>query len=801
MLKNYFKIAFRNLLKRRLFSFVNILGLVLGLFCFLILQAFVVSEFSFNDFHVNKDRLYRLVIQEGSGEYETYLPPGYAGVIESNFSQVQSVDRLAGYIGGGLVAIPDTDLAFKESEISFVEGDFFQNFSFGLRRGTGDLEKPYTAVLTQDLADKYFGTSDPLGRVISLSNQFGKADFTITGVLEKIPSQSDIEGEMFLSIHTLERPEYRKENSWADPNGLESGFVNMFLLIKEGENPESLAAQMTDFIRQNPNAKEDQIFLQPLKEIHLGSGISDPMPKTSSMGSVLVFLAMAVLILLIAFVNYLNLSSANLLTRIKEIRMRKVMGAFSWQLAQQFMVETLLLIGISLGLALVLFQLLSPLAIALLGKPIAENLWVQPWALGMLATIVIAAAAFSGAYVVILSGQFEKNSKLRFSAKDQQWGKKALVVFQFVISIGIILCTLVIRDQLSYMQSQPLGMELTQRVIIEGPEDFQGDKAGKMDAFRQQLLSQSFVQGLAGSNSLPGYSYNFSTGGITPSVPRPEDKDYNYSMFIIDDQFIPTYGIEVLAGRSFNREEAEANWNNLRKVMLNAKAAKQLGFESPEAAVGQSILWGEPFEVVGVIADYHHMSLREEISPMVLLAAEASGYFTLILDNSNMSAQIGEIEKIYKEVFPGNPFNYSFLDEIYGRQYQQEQQLSQAFSVAGGLAILISCLGLFGLSAYSVQQRTKEIGIRKVLGASTPSLLTLISKDFLILVVVAMLVAFPFAYYAMKSWQADFPYQAGFSVLTFVLAGVGSIGLALLTVGFQALRAAWSNPVESIRNE
>lgn len=801
MLKNYFKISLRNLFKRKLFSSVNILGLVLGLFCFMVLQAFVVSEFSFNDFHVNKNRIYRLVVQEGNGNYETYLPPGYAGVLESNFSQVESVDRVAGFIGGGLVAIPDTDLAFKENAVGFVEGDFFQTFSFGLVRGTGNLDQPYTAVITHALAEKYFGTSDALGKAISLSNQFGKADFTITGVLDKIPAQSDFVGDIFLSIHTLERPEYRKENGWADPNGLESGFVNMFLLLNEGENPESLASQMTEFIRQNPNAQEDQIFLQSLEDIHLGKGIADPMPKSSSMGSVLVFLAMAALILLIAFVNYLNLSSANLLTRIKEIRLRKVMGAFSWQLAQQFMVETLLLIGLSLVLAFLLFQLLSPFASEILGKPIAENLWVQPWAIGLLLGILLAAAAFSGIYVVILSGRFEKNGKLRFSAQDNQWGRKALVVFQFMISIGIILCTLVIRDQLTFMQSQPLGMELTQRIIVEGPEDFAGDKSGKMDAFRQRLLSQSFVQGLAGSNSLPGYSYNFSAGGITPLAPRPEDKDYNYSMFIIDEQFLPTYGIEVLAGRNFNRGEAEANWNKLRKVMLNAKAAKQLGFESPEAAVGQNILWGEPFEVVGVIADYHHMSLREEISPMILLAAEASGYFTLILENADMSAQIQEIEKIFKDVFPGNPFNYSFLDEVYGRQYQQEQQLSQAFSVAGGLAILISCLGLFGLSAYSVQQRTKEIGIRKVLGASTPSLLTLISKDFLILVLVAMVVAFPLAYYAMQSWQADFPYQAGFSALTFILAGVGSIGLALLTVGFQALKAAWANPVESIRNE
>lgn len=801
MLKNYFKIALRSLAKRRLFSLVNILGLVLGLFCFLVLQAFVFSEFSFNGFHVNKDRIYRLVVQESNGSYETYLPPGYAGVIESNFSQVESVDRVAGYIGGGLIAIPDTDLAFKENSIGFVEGDFFQNFSFDLVRGEGSLEKPYTAVITQVMAEKFFGSTDALGKVFTLSNQFGKADFTVTGVLNQIPDQSDFQGDIFLSIHTLESPEYRKGNGWADLNGMESGFVNLFLLVKNGENPESLAEQMTGYIRQNPRAQEDTIVLQPLDEIHLGSGISDPMPKTSSMGSVLVFLAMAILILLIAFVNYLNLSSANLLTRIKEIRMRKVMGAFSWQLAQQFMVETILLLGLSLAISLLLFQLLGPFASEILGKPIAQDLWIQPWSIGVIGLILVLAAAFSGIYVVVLSGQFERNSKLKFSAKDNQWGRKSLVVFQFVISIGIILCTLVIRDQLTFMQSQPLGMELTQRVIVEGPEDFQGDKAGKMEVFRQRLLSQSFVQGLAGSNSLPGYSYNFSAGGITPMVPRPEDKDYSYSMFIIDDQFIPTYGIEVVAGRNFNRGEAESNWNNQKKVMLNTKAAQQLGFEDPETAVGQSILWGDPFEVVGVIADYHHMSLREEISPMILLAAEASGYFTLILDNANMQNQIQEVEKIYKEVFPGNPFTYSFLDEIYGRQYQQEQQLSQAFSVAGGLAILISCLGLFGLSAYTVQQRTKEIGIRKVLGASTPSLLNLISKDFLVLVLIAMVVAFPLAYYAMQSWQADFPYQAGFSVVTFLIAGIGSIGMALLTVGFQALKAAWANPVESIRDE
>jgi putative ABC transport system permease protein len=272
-------------------------------------------------------------------------------------------------------------------------------------------------------------------------------------------------------------------------------------------------------------------------------------------------------------------------------------------------------------------------------------------------------------------------------------------------------------------------------------------------------------------------------------------------MFIIDEQFIPTYEIEVLAGRNFTSAEADQNWNNLNKVMLNESAAEQLGFENPAAAVGQNILWGKPFEVVGVTKDYHHMSLREQIKPMIFLASQADGFFTLVVDPSQMKEAIAAVQKTYESIFPGNPFSYSFMDESFAAQYGQESQLSLAFSIAGILAILISCLGLFGLAAYAVQQRTKEIGIRKVMGASTRSLLSLISKDFVILVAVAMVFAFPLAWYAMDAWQADFPYKAGLSVWTFGFAGIVTLLIALITVGSQAIKAAWANPVDAMRDE
>ncbi|WP_075350808.1 ABC transporter permease [Algoriphagus marinus] len=800
MFINYLKIAFRSLSKRRLFTFVNLTGLVIGLVTFLGLFAYVVTEWSYNDFHANKDRIFRVVVSEGNGEFETYLPPGYAGVLEANFPDIESSGRIAGYIGGGLIAIPETDLFFKEDAISFVEGDFFQTFSFPISRGTADLNATNTAVITQAISDKFFGNTDPLGKTFLLSNQFGKQEFAVSGVLESIPSTSDITGDIFLSIHTLENPSNRSGNEWADPNGFDSGFVNLFVLTKEGADPNSLSDQLTEFIRKTPNGEATSIILQDLPSIHLGSSISDPLPTSSKMGSVLVFLAIAILILGIAYVNYLNLSSANILTRIKEIKMRKVLGAQSWQLAQQFMMETLVLLLSSLAISILFVYLLAPFTSNIFGTAIWFGALQTPQTVLIIAAIIGLCALISGFYVVLLSGKFEKKSQLKFKP-ESQWLRKSLVVFQFVISIGIIVCTLVIRDQLSFMQTQSLGMNVDQKLVVAGPNDVGENRSSKMNAFKQSLKAQTFVKAIAGSNNLPGQGYNFSAGGISPLVARPEDKDYNYSMFIIDEQFIPTYEIEVLAGRNFTSDEATQNWNNLNKVMLNESSAAQLGYESPEAAVGQNILWGKPFEVIGVTKDYHHMSLREPIKPMIFLASEADGFFTLVVDPAQMKEAIALAQKTYESVFPGNPFSYSFMDEAFAAQYEQESQLSLAFTIAGILAILISCLGLFGLAAYAVQQRTKEIGIRKVMGASTQSLLNLISKDFVILVAVAMIFAFPIAWFAMESWQSDFPYKAGLSVWTFGFAGIVTLVIALITVGSQAIKAAWANPVDAMRDE
>ncbi|SMD43924.1 putative ABC transport system permease protein [Aquiflexum balticum DSM 16537] len=801
MLKNYFKIAWRSLSKRRLFTFINLTGLVLGLSSFLLLFSFVASEWTYNDFHTNKDNIYRLVVTDGVNEPEVYLPPGYAAVLESQFTDIKTANILASQIAGGLVIIPETKESFKEDWVMYADGDFFRSFSFPVSSGNADLTQPNTVVISSKLAKKFFGNENGIGKTIQVSNQFGKSDYTVTGILEDITVRSDIKGEMFLSIHTLENAANRNGNDWADPNGMDSGFVNLYVTLKDGSDNKGLADQISQFIRQNPEAKDETVILQPLSEIHLGNSLTDPLPTQGSMGTVLVFAAIGLMIVGIAYVNYLNLSAANILTRIKEIRMRKVLGADSWQLAQQFMMETFMLMLLAFGLSFLIVNLIEVPYERLFGQPLWFGAFFQPVFWLVITAVLLLCTLLSGFYVVALSGKFGHQFQITFQPKSSQTLKKTLVILQFAISVTIIIGTIAIRDQLSFMQNQNLGMDLAQKLVIDGPSDLGENGASKVSAFKSSLRSQAFVEKLSTSNALPGIGYNFFASGITPMVPRPEDKDKSYGMMIMDEEFIDTYGMKLVAGRNFSPEEANQGWSQSKKLMLNENAALEFGFESAEAAVGQSILWGEPYEILGVVKDYHHMSLKEEIMPMIFLPSQATGYFSMVVSSDQMKGNLESIKTIYEEIFPGNPFAYFFIDERYATQYQQEQQLGQAFLVGGIIAILISCMGLFALAAYTVQQKSKEIGIRKVLGASSQSLIQLVSKDFVILVGIALVLAFPISWWALGAWQSGFPYKAGISISTFLLAGGLTLLIALLTVGSQALKAAWANPVDSIKDE
>ncbi len=410
----------------------------------------------------------------------------------------------------------------------------------------------------------------------------------------------------------------------------------------------------------------------------------------------------------------------------------------------------------------------------------------------------------SGGYVAFAMTSFQPLQIMKGTYQGGKSGalRKALVVAQFSASIALVIATLVLYQQLQYMQSKDLGVSLTQRVVIRGPQVAQsGSFKPATTALEDQLSQLPYVKSFCQTSVVPGNFYNFTANGIARQNPRPGDDKKTYSMGIIDDRFLPTYEIKLAAGRNFTMQEAELGYETSGRVLINETGARQLGFASPAQAIGQRINWGQPFEVVGVVADYHHQGVKYAIEPAIFLPRRSVSDLTIQLTTDRVQDKLATLEQLYKAAYPGNPFEFFFADENYNRQYQSEQQYGQVFTVGSSLAIFIACLGLFGLATFTTQQRTKEIGVRKVLGASVASIVALLSKDFLKLVLIAILLASPLAWYAMNRWLQDFAYRVEVSWWVFGLAGLLAVGIALVTVSFQSIRAALVNPVKSLRSE
>jgi putative ABC transport system permease protein len=426
--------------------------------------------------------------------------------------------------------------------------------------------------------------------------------------------------------------------------------------------------------------------------------------------------------------------------------------------------------------------------------------WFWPAAI----LLILAGSLLSGGYVSFILSSFKPVETIRGKLDKQPRGislRKGLVVFQFAISVIFIIATIVLYKQLSFMKTESLGMNIDQLLVIAGPTVSSDGQAEKNYTFKNQLKTLPFVQKVAASNNVPGRGYNFSTQDITCQNPQPGDEKKSYSMFISDEKFFDTYGISFIEGKTYNEDQALSGWANAGKVIINQKAAKQLGFPAGESIVGKKIVWGKEYEVIGVVKDYHHLSLHQAIDPIIYLPSVSFSYFTIKTDASNMPAKISQIKEMYKSIFPGNPYDYFFADESFDQQYKKEQDLGNLFITAALIAIFIACLGLFGLAAFSAQQRIKEIGIRKVLGASVTDITGLLSKDFLVLVIIAIVIASPIAWWGMHTWLQDFAYRTNIDWWVFVVAGLTAVFIALLTVGTQAVKAAISNPVKSLRTE
>lgn len=814
MLVNYLKIALRTLRKNRVFSLINIAGLALGITAFVLILEYIAYERSFNQFHANLPTLYRLLNQNQSGEVWSDLSPPIGPLVKDKCPEVRDFCRIAEHSANGIVSFPNAHTArsFRESKLAYADASFFTLFSFPLLQGTANaaLTQPNTVALSQSQARKYFDKRSPLGQTLTLNNQFGETAYTVTAVYADMPQNSDLSFDAVFSLQTLANPANLHGNDWARLDSFYGTYLTTFLQLTDSApaggttSDKTLEAKINTLAKQiNPDGN-DQFIVQPATTLHLAASLSDVYRTSGSLGFVYLLSGIAGLILLIAWFNYVNLSTAGALKRAKEVGVRKVIGAGPGQLIGQFLGESLLLNALGFCLALFLVALVQPAFNQFIQKDLSlrdlssGTFWLAGF--GLLA----AGALASGGYVAFTLTSFQPIQTLKGTHQGGRSGllRKALVVAQFSASIALVIATLVLYRQLQYMQTKDLGVSLTQRVVVRGPQVAQaGSFKPATTVLEDELRRLPYVKSFCQTSAVPGNFYNFTANGITKQTPRPGDDKKGYSMGIVDDRFLPTYEIKLAAGRNFTAQEAELGYEKSGKVLVNETGARQLGFASASQAVGQRINWGQPLEIVGVVADYHHQGLKYAIEPAILLPRRSVSDLTVQLTTDQVQDKLAKLEQLYKAAYPGNPFEFFFADENYNRQYQSEQQYGRVFTVGSSLAIFIACLGLFGLATFTTQQRTKEIGVRKVLGASVASIVALLSKDFLKLVLIAILLASPIAWYAMNRWLSDFAYRVDISWWVFALAGLLAIGIALLTVSFQSIRAALVNPVKSLRSE
>ena len=808
MFYNYLKIAFRNLVRNKVFTFINVLGLSLGVAASVLMLEYISFEKSVNQFHKNSASLYRILYKGKDGSTWGTVSPAFGPKMKTDLPEVKTYCRIAEGVAQGIVSNTEASpKSYRESSISYVDGNFFDLFTFNILEGVAkNLNQTNTVAISEQSAKRYFGKQKAVGKTIVLNNQFGKQFFTVVAVYKDFPNNSDFHYDMTFSLQTLANPANLNDNPWAALDKPNSMYIVTFLQTRGQINESLINQKITKILKQLRPDAEETLEIQPLQNLHLGASLSDRRVSSGSLSFVYLLGGITFLILIIAWFNYVNLSTAVALKRGKEVGVRKVIGASRGQLIIQFLGESALLniLGILLGFSLV--EIAQPYFNQLIDKQLSINIFQENnfWIYGLL--IVLIGTVASGAYTALGLSSFSPSQTLKGNFSQSSKGvalRKTLVVFQFTISIVLIVATLVVFRQLSFMQTKNLGMNISQKLVILGPEIGKDSSyKTRKNAFKNQIAQQTFVKDYTGSGSVPGKWYNYGDYGITSLNPKPGDEKKMYSIMGIDERYCQNFSLAFAAGRSFTAEVCAKGWDANNQVIINEKAAKELGFESPAKALNQKIIWQDKqCEILGVLKNYHHLSLRQPIDPVIFYPTQDIRYTTVTFTADNIQAKMDKLEALYKASFPDNPFDFFFADDNFNKQYKSELQFGNIFKSASLLAIFIACLGLFGLATFTAEARTKEIGIRKVLGASIGQIVGLLSKDFIKLVLLGIVIAMPVAYYLMNNWLQNFAYQAKLSWWIFVVADFGAVVLALLTVGYQAYKAAVINPVESLKTE
>ncbi|RDC65456.1 ABC transporter permease [Adhaeribacter pallidiroseus] len=805
MLLNYFKIAIRNLLRHKLFSFINIFGLAVGLACCLLIALFILQELSYDRFHAHADRIYRVgryfTGEDGMpGVQLANIAPPFAPLLKNDFPAVEEVTRLLQH--KAVIAV-NPQKFFTEENVFFAEPSFFKIFTVSLRSGHAQtaLSEPNTILLTEKLVTKYFPKQNPIDQLIRLDN---KVTLKVTGVFKDFPVNSHFHPNFLVSFSTLQDSIlFGREN-------LANFSINRFttyVLVPPKYNVASISAQLPAFLDrhieyQNTRPSSyNNLFLQKLTAIHLHSHLDTELEANGDSKQVYLFGVIALFILLIACINFMNLSTARSSLRAKEIGVRKVMGANQSKLIVQFLSESLLFAGIAVLLAAVFTDLALPLMNHLTGKELIFNPANGWLAGGVVLGLAVLVGLVAGSYPALYLSSFQPVKVLKGKIVHLHGTvslRKALVVLQFTISVVLVVSTAVVYKQLGYLHTKALG--LNKDYIVTLP--YIPSLSPRYQAFRNELLANNAVTQVARSIEAPSERLLNSWGEMgVESGGTYKEASQSFEFLGIDSYFVPTYKIKVVAGRNFS--EAYPT-DSTKAFLLNESGVKALGFKTPQQALGSTLDYGDRrAKIVGVLPDFHFESMHQKIKPILFMIPPAAEFrhLSVKLSGTDLKAGITLLEKTWKQFLPDYPLEYAFLDQTFGQLYAAEQRQGLLFTLFAGMAILIACLGLFGLATFATEQRTKEIGIRKVLGASVSSIVALLSKDFLKLVLLANLLAWPIAWHGMHRWLQDFAYRTSISWSTFGLATLLALFIAVLTISFQAIKAAIANPVEALRNE
>ncbi len=805
MLRNHLLIVLRTLRKRLGHTIINIAGLAVGLACCLLIGLFVLHEQSYDQFHSKADRTYRLLNSWRAGvdlppptpeEYRVWGSAAPAPLMQVELPEVETTVRVS---GRHTMLVARDNLSFREERYLYADSTFFEVFDFTLLRGdpTTVLSRDDTMVLTESAARRYFGDIDPVGQTLVLNNS---STVTVTGLMQDVPSNSHLDFDMLISMVTFEQ-------NTASFRFTEWGYIDFFtyVLLRPNTDPEVFEAKLSAFadrhMSQHPRIGESTYYMsiEPLLEAYLGpTGGRLPGPS-GNQTNLIIFSWIGFFVLLIAGINFTNLSTARSMERAREVGLRKVVGALRGGLIRQFLTESLVISLLAMGLALVLAEVTLPMFRNLTGKAIASSVLIDPAIILSLLSVTIAVGLLAGLYPAFVLSSFQPAQVLKGAFKRTGHGvrlRQTLVVLQFSLSIGLIACTLVVFAQLEFLQSQELGFNDAQQLVIDfgGDNEIYQQRHAMIDEFR----AITGVQQVSMTRSIPG---GYRPGaGTDIERPNGEMDGDGFGLFEIDFGFLEQMDIDMVAGRSF---QAGLATDSTEALIINAAAARHWGYADPADAVGRRFeQWGRTGTIIGVTEDFHHLSLHHEVWPLFFrISPPSTRYFVLEVTPNEVANIIARLEQQWRTWAPHHPFLYSFLDDSFGTQYSAETRFGELFSIFAGLAILIACLGLFGLATFTTQQRIKEVGIRKTLGATTSGLIRLLSIDFLKLVGIAFLIAAPVAWLAMGQWLEGFSYRVPMGPGVFLLAGLLAVLISLATIAYQAIRTASANPIDALRYE